>query len=364
MDKRKKKEKGITLVALVITIIILLIIAGITINLTMGQNGIIIKAERAGKNYTNAVAYENEVLSELLGKQEKVEEVEEPDKPENVSNLYLYYRGKEYEEITGGWKEGQLAGGNDTVGEVKKYEKYVEVNTWGYWCTYGIATENSIDVTEYWKLKVEIFDCEWEDVSGYEQIVLTCQEKQIIVYRDDLQDGIYELDINDIDGQASINVQIGNGAKGKIKAVWLEKQPESLYLYNRGEENVNETGGWQVGYLAGTDESVGKAEKKEEYIEVETWGYWGVFGMITQKTVNVTGYSKLKVEIFDCTWEEISGYEQVALTCQGISEIIYRDEIVDKVYEMDISNITGLSNINVAIGNGANGKIRAVWLEK
>lgn len=41
----KVKSKGITLVALVITIIILLILAGITINLTIGQRGILKMAE-------------------------------------------------------------------------------------------------------------------------------------------------------------------------------------------------------------------------------------------------------------------------------------------------------------------------------
>ncbi len=56
-------HKGITLVALVITIIILLILAGIAISLTLGQRGILKYAENAGKNYQNATVYENEVLS-------------------------------------------------------------------------------------------------------------------------------------------------------------------------------------------------------------------------------------------------------------------------------------------------------------
>ena len=47
-------NKGITLIALVITIIVLLILAGVTINLTLGENGIFKTAEMAGKNYTQA----------------------------------------------------------------------------------------------------------------------------------------------------------------------------------------------------------------------------------------------------------------------------------------------------------------------
>ena len=43
----KKTEKGITLVALVVTIVVLLILAGVSINLVLGNNGIIAKAKDA-----------------------------------------------------------------------------------------------------------------------------------------------------------------------------------------------------------------------------------------------------------------------------------------------------------------------------
>ena len=56
-----KGQRGITLVALVITIIVLLILAGITISLTLGQNGILKRAEDAGRNYQNAATYENQL---------------------------------------------------------------------------------------------------------------------------------------------------------------------------------------------------------------------------------------------------------------------------------------------------------------
>ncbi len=50
----RKGEKGITLIALVITIIVLLILAAVTINLTIGERGIFTIAQIAAKNYTNA----------------------------------------------------------------------------------------------------------------------------------------------------------------------------------------------------------------------------------------------------------------------------------------------------------------------
>lgn len=60
-----KGQNGITLIALVITIIILLILAGITISLTLGEHGIINMGEKAGKNYVNAANYEYNVLNQV-----------------------------------------------------------------------------------------------------------------------------------------------------------------------------------------------------------------------------------------------------------------------------------------------------------
>ncbi len=54
-----KKENGITLVALVVTIVVLLILAGVSISLVLGNNGIITKAKSA-KNLTNQKAQEEE----------------------------------------------------------------------------------------------------------------------------------------------------------------------------------------------------------------------------------------------------------------------------------------------------------------
>jgi hypothetical protein len=70
--KNFKTQKGITLIALVITIIVLLILAGITINLTIGQNGIITTAQQAGKNYQQAAEDEQTQLAEFLGQTEDI----------------------------------------------------------------------------------------------------------------------------------------------------------------------------------------------------------------------------------------------------------------------------------------------------
>ena len=60
-----KSTKGITLISLVVTIIILLILAGVTIATLMGENGIIKRAGQAKEEYEKAQIAEQESLNEL-----------------------------------------------------------------------------------------------------------------------------------------------------------------------------------------------------------------------------------------------------------------------------------------------------------
>ena len=57
-----RNEKGITLIALVITIVVLLILAGISIAMVTGDNGILTQAARATEETENAQVEENDVL--------------------------------------------------------------------------------------------------------------------------------------------------------------------------------------------------------------------------------------------------------------------------------------------------------------
>ncbi len=59
-----KNNKGITLIALVITIIILLILAGVALNLTIGENGIFRLAKYATEQYKNKAVEEQNMLAQ------------------------------------------------------------------------------------------------------------------------------------------------------------------------------------------------------------------------------------------------------------------------------------------------------------
>ena len=65
MKKQKlRKNKGITLIALVITIIVLLILAGVSIAMLTGQNGILTQAQKAKSETENAAKNEAAILDE------------------------------------------------------------------------------------------------------------------------------------------------------------------------------------------------------------------------------------------------------------------------------------------------------------
>lgn len=66
MKVMSKKNRGVTLVVLVVTIIIMLILAGIVLSLTIGEHGIIHLAQQAGRNYQNAADYEQTLLEGFM----------------------------------------------------------------------------------------------------------------------------------------------------------------------------------------------------------------------------------------------------------------------------------------------------------
>lgn len=60
-----KQNKAITLVALVVTIIVLLILAGVSINMVFGENGIFSKTQIASEKYKQAQDEEQAMINEV-----------------------------------------------------------------------------------------------------------------------------------------------------------------------------------------------------------------------------------------------------------------------------------------------------------
>ena len=83
--KLKKEESGITLIALIITIIVLLILAGVSIATLTGENGILTKASKA-KEETKIAEYKEAL--ELIGIGLQPEKVTEKLSSEEYMRCY------------------------------------------------------------------------------------------------------------------------------------------------------------------------------------------------------------------------------------------------------------------------------------
>ncbi len=102
--KKGSKQSGITLVALVVTIVVLLILAGISINLILQNNGIVAKAEEGREKYGQAKENEQTDMDSVVEWIDKIGTVE----PENIEDW-------EYTENEDGTLTITKYKGNDTV---------------------------------------------------------------------------------------------------------------------------------------------------------------------------------------------------------------------------------------------------------
>ena len=86
MKNTSLREKGITLIALIVTIIVLLLLAGITISMVTGNNGIFGKAKFASKKYNESAKNEEDQLGEVVKMADELlsEESKLPDNAKGV----------------------------------------------------------------------------------------------------------------------------------------------------------------------------------------------------------------------------------------------------------------------------------------
>lgn len=89
----KNQVNGITLIALMITVIVLLILAGVILSLTLGERGIFNIAKKAGENYTNAQNKELADLDNLLESFGKGENLPENTKDTKAGTKVAYPEG-------------------------------------------------------------------------------------------------------------------------------------------------------------------------------------------------------------------------------------------------------------------------------
>ena len=116
-NQEKNNAKGITLIALVVTIIVLIILAGVSISMIVGDNGIITQAQRAERETANATVASEEQMNVLV----------------DELNGYLT-ESEEDEEISG------------------ILEEVVSSTNYGDYVDYPIDLNNDGDTTNDWRI--------------------------------------------------------------------------------------------------------------------------------------------------------------------------------------------------------------------
>ena len=223
MKKVKRQVNGITLIALVVTIIVLLILAGIALNLTIGQNGIFSRAQTAANTWRNAETNEQLAMGEL----------------EDWMDGYLNGNGGNQ---GGGTGDGDYNTGT-TVEEARNQNKPFENDTT---ITDSCTPANSIRVPEGFKIA--------------EDSALTVEDGVVIEDKDGNQ-FVWIPAKTEAEGGATINLSTGGTAKIVYKRTDFGKQYGSYSNYSETmpsdeEASVNAWGGYYIGrYEAGDKES-------------------------------------------------------------------------------------------------------------
>ena len=86
-----RKEKGITLVALIVTVVILIILAGVSLNLAFSDNGLIKKAEYAVNKSENSDENTQKKLNETKEWLDKNPDNDDAEPLPSTSETFPYY---------------------------------------------------------------------------------------------------------------------------------------------------------------------------------------------------------------------------------------------------------------------------------
>lgn len=310
--KTNMQEKGITLVALIVTVVVLLILAGVVIATVTGNNGILSKSKFARDTYQNSASRENNALSNYENEIEDIASSRENNTSDEITDFQI--------EVT------------------EKNATYITVKV--------SRIESSVSILGYITLlNGKAIDFTKENEYSYTGLTKNTD---------------YNIELIAVDENAKL--KNSNKLTGKTES--------RLYLYNRGNEYTPATGGWQLT----KDSNSGSDITSYNYMLMYSAevGYRGS-SLSTKKVVNLTGYSKLKMLV---NQEKIGTYNYFRIGVKntpitGVAYNAFSSSDTSKVYnnnennitlELDITNLSG----NYYIGADCDTtrvEIHSIWLE-
>ncbi len=227
MEKTRKSNKGITLIALVITIIILLILASVTIATLTGENGILNKSQTAKEENNEKTATEKinlKITDAQMGSY--VEKQRMPTLKELSLSL------KEDKEISYVTEESQkIADTKYDVPSDNPSSIYTKLNEYPYEfeidSSLRLASIDGIKVSEKDnsndELKLELESLKQEisvlkaTVSNQSQKIMTLENETIVNKRINLMNTVKEIPISPSLGTPNIDITLNIPDNGSIK---------------------------------------------------------------------------------------------------------------------------------------------------
>lgn len=360
-----KKQKGITLIALIITIILMLILAGVVISLTLGKNGLFKTAQYAvtkteeetareklelaladlqARKYTDDTYNENEYIDNYLINEEIP-----------ISENVAFVNGWRFEIDRTVPKIGQNLG-KGKLESVAITTPYVGTTSFTTKISY-VYNEEEIESYTY-------------KIDGTEAKTITEKE--------------YTTE-NELEAESTHTVQVvakykNNGKTIESNIVTIKTEPRT-YLYNNGDECVDITGGWKAEAIgAGSYTNViptlnTKVDSNHLNAQVTRSSSSGKSGgsITISNQIDYTEYKYIKI-IYTASLTRYKSDVTVDLTSNPISsklftKLCYNNAISSKTkISIDISQIEELNNIYIYLQAGAkttaNLNIYELWLEK
>lgn len=312
--KKISKSKGITLIALIITIIVLLIIAGVGISMLSNENGILNKSKLAKENYNSAQQNEQETLN-------KIDEI-----------------------ISGTSRSGSANSESNIITSVD----------------FEITTTRMTSVV----IQISSTASESNGVFGYHVFAVSKTDSTIIAHM--TENLSYE--INGLSRNTTYTIIVKAYDKNDNYKVSSSKDvttTNGLYIYNVGDGDEN----WTV-YR---DSNTAFDLTSNNYMDVTSYnGNYCALNVYYKNPIDITGFSSVNciidANVYDATYGVSLSMNSTAL--QNLSTFnpyqygsVLKTNQNDYLLKLDISNVADASYfIGFQIAR-TNLKIKAVWLE-
>lgn len=377
---KRKSNKGITLLSLVITIIIMLILAGVVITLTLGNNGLIGKTKEAKEETDKQTAIEQINLKITNSITKKYAEEQRDPTLQELANDFCEDNEIEYVELTSkklaSLDKIEIGENKSFFTKLKKYPYEFEINsslkiikidgkqetnisgsngTGNTNASIGDSTiiEDielvvSFNNGEYLELTCNVKTVNDVEIAGY-AFLINGEVKKYCT------ENVVNIDGLTLDTNYTVSV-IAMDKSGNMKKTdnTEVKTQNKVYLYKEGNEIKHMTNGWvKTGYELNDNGTINKNDNSI-YLYAPQWSriFCG-----TSKMIDLTKYSGLYIENegSQCICQ-ISTRNY--LTSAGTNDISYKSK-----EKIDISSYNSQNYLHLTCANQGNANIKNVWLE-